>query len=149
MFGNPSENFKPRVDIDYIDEVVAHELIHFQQNYAADNTLLAQTIREGSADFICELIAGAHNNTKIHAYGNAHTKELWGEFVKEMNGTDKSNWLYGQERESRPKDLGYWMGYKIAESYYRKMEDKSKAIDDILNIQDFNEFLKKSGYNGE
>jgi len=34
MFGKTTETFSPVLDIDYIDEVVAHELIHFQQNYA-------------------------------------------------------------------------------------------------------------------
>ena len=149
MYGKPSGSFMPSIDIDYIDEVVLHESVHFQQNYAPSKILLAQCIREGTADFICELVAGGHSNGKIHDYGNAHTKELWNEFKNEMNGTDWSNWLYGSKNKSRQKDLGYWIGYKISSAYYDKMTDKMKAIDDMLNITDYEAFLKKSGYNGE
>ena len=149
MYGKPTETFSPRIDIDYIDEVVAHELVHFQQNYAKNNTLLAQCIREGSADFICELIAGGHSNNKIHDYGNAHTKELWEEFLKAKDNTSWEPWLYASKDQSRPKDLGYWMGYKITQAYYNNMVDKGKAIDDILNVSDFNAFLEKSGYSGK
>lgn len=149
MYGKQTETFTPRIDIDYIDEVVAHELVHFQQNYVKNNTLLAQCIREGSADFVCELIAGTHSNNKIYEYGNAHTKELWEEFLKAKDNTTWQPWLYGSKDQSRPKDLGYWMGYKITQAYYNKMVDKEKAIDDILNITDFNNFFEKSGYSGQ
>jgi hypothetical protein len=149
MFGKETNDFKPRIDIDYVDEVVAHELVHFQQNYTSNNTLLAQSIREGSADFICELIAGTHSNVKIYEYGDAHTTELWKEFVTQMNGNNWTDWLYSSKDKSRPKDLGYWMGYKITKAYYNKADDKKKAIKDILNIKDFNSFLTNSGYNGE
>ena len=149
MFGKDKNDFKPVIDIDYVDEVVAHELIHFQQKYAQNNTLLAQCIREGSADFICELIAGSHSNTKIHEYGNTHARELWNEFVIQMNGTNWGNWLYSSKDKSRPKDLGYWIGYKITRAYYTNAVDKIKAIQEILKIKDFNSFLADSKYNGE
>ncbi|HEU5165281.1 MAG TPA: DUF2268 domain-containing putative Zn-dependent protease [Chitinophagaceae bacterium] len=149
MFGEEKNDFKPVLDIGYVDEVVAHELVHFQQKYATNNSLLAQCIREGSADFICELISGSHSNTKIYEYGNAHTKELWNEFITQMNGSDWGNWLYSSKDKSRPKGLGYWVGYKITKAYYDKAKDKTKAIQEILNIKDFNSFLSNSGYNGE
>lgn len=149
MFGKPTNEFTPVLNIDYIDEVVAHELVHFQQNYAKNNSLLAQCIREGSADFICELIAGDHTNKKIYEYGNAHTKELWEEFVKAKDSDTWEPWLYRTKDETRPKDLGYWMGYRITQAYYTKQDDKEKAISDILNIQDFPAFLEKSGYTGQ
>ena len=150
MYGKPTETFTPSIDIQYIDEIVLHESVHFQQKYKASNQLLAQCIKEGAADFVTELVAGSHSNIKIHEYGNAHTKELWDQFVKEMNGMNWSNWLYsGSKNKERPKDLGYWMGYKIVQAYYSKMDDKQQAIDDMLNITDYEAFLKKSGYNGE
>lgn len=146
MFGEESATIQVPLDIELVDEVVAHELIHFQQQYVKDNSLLAQSIREGSADFIAELIAGNHSNKKIYAYGDAHEKELWTEFSKRMFDNDWTNWLYYQKDKSRPKDLGYWMGYKITKAYYDKASDKNVAIREILNIQDFKSFLEKSGY---
>lgn len=149
MFGKTTDVAESVIDIDYIDEVVAHELIHFQQKYAKSKSLLAQCIKEGAADFLCELIAGDHSNKSIHEYGDAHSKELWEEFINEKDKTNWTNWLYYPSDTPRPKDLGYWVGYKITKAYYARMEDKGKAINEILNIKDFDKFLKKSGYNGQ
>lgn len=146
MFGEADAEIQAPLNIDLVDEVVTHELIHFQQNYAKDNSLLAQSIREGSADFIAELIAGSHSNKKIYIYGDAHEQELWKEFESRMLANDWNGWLYYQKDKSRPKDLGYWMGYKITKAYYEKASDKKMAIHEILNIQDFKSFLEKSGY---
>ncbi len=115
MFGIETTSFKPRLDIALIDLVVMHEFVHFQQNYAKSNTLLAQCIREGAADFICELVTGSHSNKLIYEYGNRHEKELWLEFEKNMHNQNWSPWLYYSKDNTRPKDLGYWMGYKICE----------------------------------
>lgn len=146
MFGKKTETFNPEINIEKLELIVIHELIHYQQNYVRSNTLLAQSIREGAGDFVCELVTGSHPYTEQHLYGNSHEQELWIEFSKKMNETDWTPWLYYTKDTSRPKDLGYWMGYKIVKAYYDKAADKSQAVHDILNITDFNEFLKKSGY---
>jgi hypothetical protein len=148
MFGNPNNKIMSRVDIDLLDDVVIHELVHFQQNYVLDRSLLAQSIREGSADFLCELVTGTHSNQKIYEYGNAHEAELWKEFKERMFENSWNGWLYYQRDKTRPNDLGYWMGYKITKAFYDKAENKSKAIVDILSIQDFKKFLTDSGYVG-
>lgn len=130
-----------------IPYIVAHELIHYEQKTASANTLLARAIREGSADFIGELIAGNTINAHLHKYGNPLEKELWVEFKKEMNGTDVSNWLYqGEKAKNRPADLGYYIGFKICESYYKNAKDKKQAVKDILEIKDFEKFLADSRY---
>jgi uncharacterized protein YjaZ len=126
---------------------VAHECIHFQQNVGSRLNLLGQSIYEGSADFVGELISGRHTNPAAFEYGDEHEDELCREFVTKMNGEDFTDWLYGtSKKDNRPNDLGYWIGYKIAKSYFEKATDKKQAVYDILNIKDYNEFLKKSGY---
>jgi hypothetical protein len=141
---------KTAVDrVQQIPFIVAHELIHYQQKYGIDGelNLLGRSLHEGSADFIGELISGGNIQPQLYEYGNAHEKQLWLEFKKEMNGTDTSNWLYqGDKAKDKPADLGYYIGYKIAESYYNKAKDKKQAIKDILDIKDFNAFLIASGY---
>ncbi|WP_336518006.1 DUF2268 domain-containing putative Zn-dependent protease [Pollutibacter soli] len=146
MFGKEVEGFKPRLDINVVNQVVVHELIHFQQNYANDNSLLAQSIREGSADFLCELVTGGHSNKPFYVYGDAHEKDLWDEFQKTMFTDDWGTWLYTTKDKSRPADLGYWMGYKVVKAYYDKAANKSQAVVDILNIKDFRKFYAASGY---
>lgn len=116
MFGKETDDFKPRLNIEVIDLVVIHELVHFQQSYVSDNSLLAQSIKEGAADFICELATGSHPNKSIYEYGDSHEKELWLEFKQKMNSKNWTPWLYYSKDTSRPKDLGYWMGYKIVKA---------------------------------
>jgi uncharacterized protein YjaZ len=135
--------------MDRFPYVVAHELIHYQQKYprSQNSTLLTRSVGEGSADFIAELISGSNINPHLHAYGNPIEKELWLEFQKEMNGNDVSNWMYqGDRAGNRPADLGYYMGYKIAEAFYKNSIDKKQAVRDILEIKDMNEFFTKSRY---
>lgn len=149
-FGKPNNVHKPALDIENVHRVITHESIHFQQHYVQNNSLLAQTIREGAADFICELVTGDHSSNKeMYAYGERHKKELTEEFISKMNLNDWNGWLYYQKDKSRPKDLGYWMGYKICKAYYENSTDKQKAIRDMLTIQDFKEFFQKSKFNGE
>lgn len=129
-----------------VPHIVAHELIHVQQNYRFwHRSLLAACIKEGSADFLAELISGKHINQHVHDFADPREKELWQEFRERMEESKYDGWLYGSTPD-RPNDLGYWMGYKITKAYYDNTNDKKAAIRDILNIHDFEGFLKKSGY---
>jgi|CXWL01.1.fsa_nt_gi hypothetical protein len=134
--------------IDEIPYIVAHELIHYQQKFPkGDRALLNSVIGEGSADFIAELIAGKHINHHLHDYGNQKERDLWLELKRSMATNDSSLWLYnGGKITDRPADLGYYMGYKIAEAYYKNAADKKQAVKDILEIKDFSAFLKASKY---
>jgi hypothetical protein len=127
--------------------IVAHELIHYEQKNVSDNTLLARALGEGVADFVGELISGDTINSHLHKYADPVEKELWLEFKTEMAGTDVGNWMYqGEKAVKRPADLGYWMGYKIAESHYKNAKDKKQAVKDMLEIKDFAKFLAASRY---
>ena len=139
----------PTSDIPFI---VAHEMIHFQQRYTqSDQTLLAACIEEGAANFLgsmCSGGVGEFHQLNVYPYGDVHEKELWERFQKDMDRTDKQSvWLYSESGEGvRPDDLGYYMGHRICESYYKNASDKTQAIYDILNIKDFKSFLAKSRY---
>ncbi len=140
--------------VERIPFIVAHELVHYQQKnahltslYGGEVSLLGKSLGEGSADFIGELISGDIDNPHLHEYGNPREKQLWLEFKKEMNGYKAGDWLYqGDKAKDKPADLGYYIGYKITESYYNKAKDKKQAIKDILEIKDFSAFRKASGY---
>jgi hypothetical protein len=131
-----------------ISQIVAHELVHYQQRSIPPErwTLLAQSIFEGTADFVAELISGDHINAAAHEYGLAHEAELWQEFQEVMHGDQTAGWLYGNASEGRPADLGYFFGYRIAEAYYRQAEDKQQALRDILQVSDYTGLLERSRY---
>lgn len=127
--------------------IMVHEMMHAQQNYQPDQSLLAQVLVEGVADFITRKAIGCvQTAATTYAYGAAHERELWTLFQQEMNGTDYGKWLYNGNIKDRPDQLGYWMGYQIAEAYYERAKDKQLAIRELLNIQDFRALLEASGY---
>ncbi len=135
-------------------EFTAHEMVHTQQRIGPgvvwghfNHRLLTMTIMEGAADFIAKKITGTSINESMYAYAYENEKQIWKEFSQEMYGMDYSNWLYnGNNSKDRPADLGYFVGYRICESYYNKAADKEKALNEILKTNNFRKFLKKSGY---
>ena len=134
-------------DLNGISGLIAHELIHYQQNLMGKDMLLKWCLQEGGADFIGELISGESINPPYYKYGEQNLDKLCLEFVTRLKNPDNQDWLYGtSKKDDRPNDLGYWMGYKIIESYFNKQKDKQKAIQEILNIKDPMQFLKQSGF---
>ena len=131
--------------VENVPYIVAHELIHFQQSVPDSNSLLAQALREGSADFLSELIAGRHINGHVHDFAVPRRSALWEEFKEKMRGQDYKGWLYSS-MEGRPNDLGYWIGYEITKAYYNQAADKRQAVKEILKIKDSEAFLAQSGY---
>ncbi len=109
-----------------------HEYVHTQQK-PKGNTLLSQSIREGSADFISELVTGELLNSSYAIYGRANESELKAEFKTDMFSTGMSRWLYNGSDAHRA-DLGYFMGYTICKSYYNNAANKKKAIKDIIEV---------------
>ncbi len=132
--------------------IIAHECVHTQQIVPVDKNaitckLLYDVMQEGFCDFIAELIAGNHFNTVVVEYGEAHEKELWKEFKSEMCKDNSDNWLYNYDSvKDRPADLGYYIGYKIAQAYYQQAKDKQQAIVDIIEMNNPLMFLEKSHY---
>ncbi len=129
--------------------MIAHETVHTQQFNRSKYSLLTGCISEGSADFIAEKLTGLNINPVIHNYGNKHECTLWKMFEKDMADAprDRSRWLYqGQGSEGRPADLGYFIGYKIAEAYFAKQSNKEKALKTLLNCKKYPAVYKKSRY---
>lgn len=144
-------------DENHVLELIAHETVHAQQKMGLgtiwgyfNHRLLTFTLLEGAADFVAKNVAGMTINQPIHAYGQAHEAELWQEFSKVMYKNDLSQWLYnGSRSKDRPADLGYYIGYKICESYYNQASDKKKALRDIIEVSSYRKFYKKSKYQGK
>jgi hypothetical protein len=129
--------------------IVAHELIHSQQDkLKRDTTLLSYVIREGMADFFAELVTGINPSQRQYDFAKNKKKKIWKDFEKEMYLDRYSNWIANgsQETPDHPSDLGYYIGYEICKSYYNEMSDKKQAIRNIFNIRDYKAFLADSKY---
>lgn len=131
-----------------LPRIVAHELVHYQQSGGAGQpTLLQQAVREGSADFIAERIAGGHINALAHRHGLRHECELWREFEPRMAGTDYSGFLYGGDGVGdRPADLGYFIGYRIVQSYVERHGLSEATLRAVLGGVDAATLLREGGY---
>jgi hypothetical protein len=140
--------------LDSLPLIVAHEHAHILQQRAggisshSNKTLLDQAFLEGSADFIGQLESGGNINARLRDYAIPRESALWTEFKAAMHGTNVSQWLYNQGAASstRPGDLGYFIGYRIAESYYNRTSDKQAAVRAIIEARDADQFLAESGY---
>jgi len=133
---------------------VAHEIVHVYQSRLPENktkkhTLLRQALSEGFADFVANSVLGRVNLSEVerHSFGVKNEGIIWAEFKTVMNGGDFKPWMYGAGGEGRPNDLGYWLGKRIAQSYYEKAEDKKKALEELLYLKDPQSILLTSGYN--
>ena len=132
-----------------IKSLVAHECVHTQQPKSIDPNsikceLLYRTIREGSADFIDELVT---SNEKTNEYGDKNEKQIWTDFKNEICYENSNNWLYNHSTvKGKPADLGYFVGYKIAKEYYKNSKDKKQAVNDIIDMTNPLRFLELSKY---
>lgn len=158
--GTPNHEFNPWLQkaartSEELPYAVLHEAVHLQQlNFHRQlyggfkpTKLLDVAIFEGAADFLVNLIAGDFCNRDLHQYANPMERRLWNEFRAEMHKDHTHNWVYnGGADTDRPADLGYYIGYKIVESYYNNATDKDAAIREIIEIRDFDAFLEWSRY---
>jgi hypothetical protein len=134
--------------VEDVPGIVAHELVHYQQR-SPGRSLISRAVNEGSADFIGEMVSGININAHVHAWVFAEEgreRALWEEFRTRMRRNDDTGWFTTDDAAKRPKDLAYFMGYRIAQAYYERAADKKAAIRDILRVKDAEAFLERSGY---
>lgn len=129
--------------------VTAHEFIHVQQAPLFDDedepTVLEVSLQEGVAEFVTELITGSVAYSHLPRLVRGREMEIETAFAADKNKTDLSDWVYNGTLE-KPGDLGYWVGYRIAKSYYHHAADKNQALREILEAKNAETFLADSGW---
>jgi hypothetical protein len=132
--------------------LIAHEYGHVEQSpdladEDAPTTVLRQSLVEGVAELVAELISGQISNEHLARWTQGHVKEIDDRFLADADKADISAWLYnGPGTPDHPGDLGYWEGYRIAKAYYGKARDKRKALRTLLDLKDPKAVLKESGW---
>ena len=102
-----------------VPTIVAHELIHFQQDNMVNDTItLGYVIKEGMADFMGELISGKVPNENLYEWAKGKEKRIWKAFQEDMYYDRYSNWIANafDSDEENLGDQGYWIGYQICKS---------------------------------
>ncbi len=129
-----------------------HEFVHTQQKTAFEGNLLTQSLREGSAEFIAEKATNKNSTTAAIPFGKANDEKVKEKFVEEMFGFNYANWLWSSRRnEFNVRDLGYYVGYAIANKHYENAHDKTLAIKELIELDYTNnttvaDFVDKVGY---
>jgi hypothetical protein len=146
---------------DWAVSLTLHEFVHTQQSPDTAFNLLSQTILEGGAEFVMELV----NEKKLTAlsprgyiaFGLLNEEETWQKFKAVMFADDSDHtfgWMYGgpgvEIAGINKTDMAYYMGYRLCKSYYDKATDKTKAIRSIIELPYDREaarrFVLASGY---
>lgn len=139
-------------DEDRFVHVIAHEYIHAQQPLAQiedrEESVLRAALVEGAAEFVAEQMTGSVGYPLLHQWTKGREKELETAFLAEKEERAVgSRWLYNQQgKDGWPGDLGYWVGYRVAKSYYNRTPDKVAAIKAIIEMRDPAAFLAESGW---
>ena len=112
-----------------------HEYVHTQQQDSGDN-LAARVAYEGVAEFVAERVTGHRPPLKLYLYGPAHSDAVRERFQADMAKTDWNDWLYnGDGNVFGVPDMGYFVGYEIAKSFYDRATDKRAAIRTMIQLR--------------
>lgn len=132
--------YKENPLVDALPLLCAHEYVHTQQKPIVEN-LLSMCLYEGVAEFISCKATGKKSDAPAIEFGKANEKAVVAQFVKDLFlMANDYNWLYGQNRnEFKVRDLGYYIGYEMAERYYNLSSNKEKAIQELIELNYENE----------
>jgi hypothetical protein len=138
----------PNVEDRFV-HLISHEYVHVQQAPALAGrenlTVLERSLLEGVAEMISELISGLAGQAHFPGLTQGREKQIETAFLADQDKVDLSAWLDNSTLE-KPGDLGYWVGHRIAKSYYQHATDKRQAVLDMLQMTDAKAFLAKSGW---
>jgi len=129
-----------------------HEFVHTQQVEAIGSNLISQCLREGVAEFIAELASGQASTAPAIAFGKENNAAVRKRFSEEMFAYSYHNWLWNdRNNDFGLRDLGYYVGYAIAERFYKAATDKQMAIKNMIELdyrdEDIvNQFVDDTGY---
>ena len=151
---NVQDNLGPFVAANPINDLVflnVHEYVHTQQRYNG-NDLLSQCVYEGIAEFVPTVAMGVVSPTPAIHFGPDNDDRIRELFGQQLSTVYYMDWLYNNfNNEFEMRDLGYYVGYTIAERNYDQATDKKAAIKEMIEL-DYRdpavvaEYVDRSGY---
>jgi hypothetical protein len=131
-----------------VELYIIHEAIHTAQNPNGEPSMLTETLMEGSAEYISHHILKRAFRAKKYDYGYENECELWNEIKVDIEKDANYGKWFGNYANNAHPDMGYFIGYRIIESYVNLQPDKEKALLDIIKLSNPQNILSKSAYNG-
>ena len=136
---------------DGIVRQVIHEQAHIQQARRSPlamftGSVLERSIYEGTADYVAELITGAHNNSVAHRYVERHGEALWCEFHRSIDLGYRTHWIDAERYGRPPAGIIGVFGHEIARAYYETFESPLEGLEALLELtHDYDEIYRRSG----
>ena len=116
-------------------DLTVHEYVHSQQNVTGGYDLLSQALFEGVAEFVATKAMGKPSPTPAIDFGTANDARVRAAFEQDMFGTDYSNWIWNSDdNEFGMRDLGYYVGYAIAQRYVARAANEKAAIAELIEL---------------
>ena len=135
-------------NFDELDAVCLHEIAHFQQQLIP-KTNLEFALTEGGAEFVTHILTGKSTMQSVFDKVDASLeKTIWREFALQKDKPIDAIWFLamGDEKQKRPGMLGYVIGFRICENYYKKAKDKEEALRNIISLSKPQTIIQASGY---
>ncbi|MFD2833538.1 hypothetical protein [Gramella sp. AN32] len=129
-----------------------HEYIHTQQNTTIGNSLLAQTVIEGVAEYVATLALNIDSPNPQISFGEKNEESIKEAFSKEMFSPHFNNWLWNDSNNKfKMRDLAYYVGYSIAKNFYLKSNEKNEAVKEMIELdyadqEELMRFVNQSEY---
>lgn len=135
--------------------LTVHEYVHTQQKPMVHN-LLSLALYEGIAEFVAHVATNQESPWRAFSYGPLNSEKVKARFKRDMFRSNVvSTWLWNNsDNVFGTSELGYYVGYTIAELHYNKATDKKLAIKELIELDFENEksvesIVDGSGYFGE
>lgn len=123
---NPRAGFVP---------LVLHEAVHLQQAQETQEPLLQQALYEGIAEFVSNQLLGAEPTQAAFAFEAANQRRVRGAFKAEMFSPWVYNWIWNStDNDFGVRDLGYAIGYRMAEGLHEARGGDDEALASLLSI---------------
>jgi hypothetical protein len=128
-----------------------HELAHYQQKDQDPQTNLEMAMIEGGAEFVNYQVTGVRTIYSTWDYGIHHENELWQEFKPLSDSSIQMQWFMDvpDKKRQRPGSLGYFIGFRICESYLKNQTDKKVAMKILIEMNNPKEIFLISKYEPE
>lgn len=127
--------FADEKNINNLAFTIVHEYVHTQQKNANNENLLRQSVIEGIAEFVTVKALDKPSFAPAISFGKSNEPRVKNAFARQMFNIDRGFWLYSDaNNEFNTRDLGYYVGYAIAEKYYEKAKDKKLAIKQLIEL---------------
>ncbi|MCU0648131.1 MAG: hypothetical protein MUF00_09055, partial [Gemmatimonadaceae bacterium] len=113
--------------------------------------LLEAVIMEGVADYVASRLVpdGGVLESGHQRFGRANAARVRAAFAEDLRaGRDPDRWLYnyGKAGADWVPDLGYFVGFRIAEGYHTRHGGTDAALRRLIAMTDARRILRESGY---